>query len=116
MNLKPIKNNDGTFLAKSHVVHNIQSELELIEAYLKLNGNNKLSRFIYTLDDFGQASYTSFHTKDEHELDDTNGYDLTGLEAVCSDEDELYLEDGNGEHKFNLTNLDEFFIRKGKSN
>lgn len=55
-----------------------------------------------TLDDYGQASYTSGHCTDTHELDDETGHDLSGLGPAC-------FEDG--EHVGYLTTKAEFPIR-----
>jgi hypothetical protein len=115
MNLKVMNNKKGTFLAKAQKVHNIHSESEMIETYLRLNNKSESSRFIYTLDDFGQACYTSMHSIDNFDLDKSDGYNLAGLEATSFDKNEnkLCLKDEDGYDKYYLTNLDEFFIRKG---
>jgi len=115
MNLKEINDKKNTFLAKVQQVDNIQSEAEMIETYLRLNSNSQSSRFIYTLDDLGQACYTSMHSIDEFGLDVSDGYDLAGLEASCFDEktNTFCLKDEDGYDKCYLTNLDEFFIREG---
>src|SRR5262245_5461098 len=62
------------------------------------------ARLLATLDNFPQASYTSGHATDTHELDDTTGYDLSRVDPAA-------LEDG--EHRGYLTTKSEFFIRRG---
>lgn len=77
-----------------------ESVLALLE---KLESDYPDFSFLVTLDDFAQASYTSAHTKMLHDLDETEGYDLTHLPEHC-------FEDG--EHKGYLTTKEELFIRK----
>ena len=60
-------------------------------------------RLLATLDDFGQASYTSGHTTDTHDLDSTEGHDLSGLHPAA-------FEDG--EHLGYLSTRSEFPIRR----
>ncbi len=46
MQLKITNNKEYTFLAKAQSVHNIQSESEMIETYLRLNSESKSSKKI----------------------------------------------------------------------
>lgn len=59
---------------------------------------------LLTLDDLGQAQYTSMHAKGAHDLDDIEGYDLGSVDKRAFE---------NGEHLGYLTTKSEFFIRKG---
>jgi len=59
---------------------------------------------LLTLDDLGQAQYTSMHAKSSHDLDDIEGYDLSSVDKSAFE---------NGEHIGYLTTKSEFFIRKG---
>ncbi len=56
-----------------------------------------------TLDNLGQADYTSMHAVNAHDLDETEGHDLTGLP------DEVFEEDGT--HAGYLSTPAEFPIR-----
>lgn len=58
---------------------------------------------LISLDDLPQAQYTSSHTIETHDLDDTGGHDLSGVDA-CAFED--------GEHIGYLSTPSEFFIRE----
>lgn len=60
-------------------------------------------RFVLaSLDDFTQASYTCGHGIDSYELDEIEGYDLSGVDASAFE---------NGEHNGMLSTASEFFIR-----
>ncbi len=59
-----------------------------------------------TLDNIWQAAYTSMHTTITHDLDDTDGHDLTRLPPDAFEEHQ-----GRLEHKGYLTLKDEFPIR-----
>lgn len=56
-----------------------------------------------TLDDLGQADYTSMHATIAHDLDDIEGHDLSTVDSTA-------FEDG--EHIGYLSSKSEFFIRK----
>lgn len=61
-------------------------------------------QLLATLDQLQQAFYTSGHSVDLHDLDDTEGYDLSGVDPGV-------FEDG--EHPGHLATKSEFFIRHG---
>jgi hypothetical protein len=57
---------------------------------------------LVSLDDLGQAQYTSGHACHTHDLDDTQGHDLSALDPAAFE---------NGEHRGYLSTPSEFFIR-----
>lgn len=92
-----------TVLFDSYLIKKAESFDQLVELYKEHRQNNPGKTVILTLDDLGQAEYTSAHATISHDLDDTEGYDLTGIDPVC-------FEDG--EHIGYLSTASEFFIRK----
>lgn len=92
-----------TILCDTYLVEEPESFEELLEAYKEYRQNNPGKTVILTLDDLGQAQYTSTHATISKDLDDPEGYDLTGIDAAC-------FEDG--EHIGYLSTPSEFFIRK----
>ena len=118
MIFQPIDTKTNTFLANCYLVQNIEDEDTFINTWIQKNLENSTFKYLYTLDDFGQASYTSMHTIESYNLDNSDGYNLNGLEdAVLDDKThKLFLktvyEDGDSGEKLFLNNLDEFFIRK----
>jgi hypothetical protein len=90
-------------LFDSYIIENLTSFNELIETYKSYKQNNTGKTIILTLDDLGQAEYTSTHSILSNDLDETEGYDLSRLDKSC-------FEDG--EHLGYLTTPSEFFIRK----
>ncbi|WBS04728.1 hypothetical protein OU994_10825 [Pseudoduganella sp. SL102] len=58
---------------------------------------------LFSLDDFGQAAYTCSHAIMTHDLDDTDGHDLSLVDPAA-------FEDG--EHLGYLSTPSEFFIRR----
>ena len=90
-------------LFDSFIIENLNSFDELIEVYQTYKQNNSDKTIILTLDDLGQAEYTSGHSIHSNDLDETEGFDLSGLDKAC-------FEDG--EHVGYLTTPSEFFIRK----
>ena len=74
----------------------------VLAVHSQLSAEHPEHRVLMTLDDPGQAAYTSGHTILRHMLDDVDGYDLSDLpKDVFAD----------GEHQGYLTTLDEFPIR-----
>jgi hypothetical protein len=105
MELGKISNADEDFLCRWYKVNKVNdlNLNDLINTYNSLKNQNPASSFLFTLDNINQACYTSMHSTMSNNLDDTNGYDLSSLNASC-------FEDGT--HKGCLSNLSEFFIRK----
>ncbi len=62
----------------------------------------KDNSILITLDDLGQASYTSMHAKMSHDLDDIEGHDLSSIAPSAFE---------SGEHKGYLSTKSEYFIR-----
>ena len=75
----------------------------MVAFYDKQLGENSSFSFLYTLDDLGQACYTSMHACLTHGLNDSDGHDLSQLSSEC-------FEDG--EHKGYLSRKEEFYIRE----
>ncbi|WP_179352083.1 hypothetical protein [Winogradskyella vidalii] len=89
-------------LFDSFLIENIKSYEELIAVYQTYKQNHPDKTIILTLDDLGQAEYTSGHACDYNALLDTDGYDLSGLDKACYDED--------NEHLGHLSTPSEYFI------
>ncbi|QNK78487.1 hypothetical protein H7F37_05275 [Winogradskyella sp. PAMC22761] len=89
-------------LFDSFLIENIKSYEELMEVYQTYKQNHPDKTIILTLDDLGQAEYTSGHACDYNALLDTEGYDLSGLDKACYDED--------NEHLGHLSTPSEYFI------
>lgn len=92
------------FLCDRYRLSEKQSTEGLLELIIQLEQENPGHKFILTLDDFGQAIYTSMHSKISFDLDCIDGYDLSTLPGDC-------FEDGD--HHGYLSYKEEFFIRKG---
>ena len=90
-------------LCDGYFVENIGSMKALLRLMDEKTSQHSGRRLLATLDDFGQACYTSGHSIDTHELDSTEGHDLSGVDAAA-------FEDG--EHLGYLTTASEFFIRR----
>ncbi|QDO94506.1 hypothetical protein FNB79_11190 [Formosa sediminum] len=73
-----------------------------MDVYQTYKQNHPDKTIILTLDDLGQAEYTSGHACDYNSLLDTEGYDLSGLDKACYDED--------NEHLGHLSTPSEYFI------
>ncbi|AZA98513.1 hypothetical protein EG359_02335 [Chryseobacterium joostei] len=105
MQIQPLTSNQShnEILFESFVIENLNSFDELIEVYQTYKQNHPDKTIILTLDDLGQAEYTSGHSIYANDLDETEGYDLSGLDKTCFE---------NGEHLGYLSTPSEFFIRK----
>ncbi|MEP6929133.1 MAG: hypothetical protein ABI850_03940 [Flavobacterium sp.] len=105
MQIQPLTSEQSSteILFDSFVIENLNSFDELIEVYQTYKQNNSDKTIILTLDDLGQAEYTSGHSINSNDLDETEGYDLSGLDKAC-------FEDGD--HLGYLSTPSEFFIRK----
>lgn len=93
----------GENLFESFIIKNLNSFEELMDIYQTYKNNNPQKTIIVTLDDLGQAEYTSTHAMNSNDLEDTEGHDLSGLDAACFE---------NGEHLGYLSTPEEFFIIK----
>jgi len=89
-------------LFESFLIENIKSYEELMDVYQTYKQKHPDKTVILTLDDLGQAEYTSGHACDYNSLLDTDGYDLSGLDKACYDED--------NEHLGHLSTPSEYFI------
>ena len=70
-------------LCDEYRLRDIESLAELAAAYRQLAADHPGCKPLFSLDDFGQARYTSGHARMNLELDDTTGHDLSGLPAEC---------------------------------
>ena len=94
MKIEKLTNNRSPYhemLFDSFLIENISSYEELMEVYQTYKQDNLDKTIILTLDDLGQAEYTSGHSCDSNFLLETEGYDLFGLDKACYDEDNKYL-------------------------
>lgn len=104
MQIQPLTNQTrNEILFDSFFIENLNSFDKLMEVYQTYKQNNSDKTIILTLDDLGQAEYTCTHSIMSNYLDETEGYDLSGLDKTC-------FEDG--EHLGYLSTPAEFFIRK----
>lgn len=92
----------NSLLCDGVTARKLPSFAALLALHARLQGENPQVRVLASLDDLGQAGYTSGHTTDVHALDDVEGYDLSGLPQEA-------FEDG--EHLGYLTTPAEFPIR-----
>ena len=90
-------------LFETYVIEDYHSFETLLQAYHQFKQQNSGKSILLTLDNLGQAEYTSTHATLSHDLDDTEGYDLSNLDAAAFE---------NGEHIGYLSTPSEFFIRK----
>lgn len=70
------------------IVENLADFAALLEMYRKLQADHPDKRVLASLDDPGQAVYTSFHAIGKHGLEDTEGHDLSGLGPECFEDGE----------------------------
>ncbi|WP_206240527.1 hypothetical protein [Novosphingobium terrae] len=92
----------NTLLCDGVTARGIASFEALLDLHAALQAERPDLCVIATLDDLGQACYTSGHGADYHGLDDTAGHDLTGLDPQAYE---------NGEHRGYLSTPSEFPIR-----
>lgn len=76
---------------------------EAFEAYEFLKKKYPQHSILMTLDDYSQAFYTSGHTINQYDLDETEGHNLKSVSSQCFEK---------GIHQGFLTTESEFFIRK----
>lgn len=67
---------------------NLGSFAALLELHAKLQAEHPDVRVLASLDDLGQAAYTSGHATDVHDLDSLEGHDLTGLDPALFEDGE----------------------------
>lgn len=92
------------FLCDRYRVLSLADTADFVATYRALKAAKPDCSFLLTLDDLGQACYTSMHAKQRYDLDHTEGHDLSTLDPDC-------FEDG--EHQGWLTTRQELFIRRG---
>ncbi len=93
----------GEILCEGFLITAIDSFEQLLRLHAQYAIANPGHSVLMSLDDLGQAQYTSAHAVLFHELDDTDGHDLSGVDASV-------FEDG--EHIGYLSTRSEFFIRE----
>ncbi len=105
MKIEPLKENQSSIstLCESYMFSAYKSFDEIIKTYNDLKKENPKKQVLFTLDDLNQAEYTSSHATMSYDLDETDGYDLSGVDSSA-------FEDG--EHVGYLSTKSEFFIRK----
>ncbi len=89
-------------LCEGLTARNLSSFADLLGLYARLQQDRPDARVLASLDDLGQASYTSGHGTDYHGLDEVEGHDLSGLGLEVFE---------NGEHQGYLSTPAEFPIR-----
>jgi len=92
----------GDFICDGVIAEHLSDFAALREVHRQLQAKHPGERVLATLDNPGQAVYTSGHAINKHMLDDIEGHDLSALGPEC-------FEDG--EHCGYLTTLAEFPIR-----
>lgn len=90
------------FLCDGLSARHLSSFAGLLDLQQRLQAERPNIRVLASLDNLGQACYTSGHGADHHGLDDTEGHDLSGLSPEAFDE---------GEHRGYLSTPSEFPIR-----
>jgi hypothetical protein len=105
MQIKPLTSDQSGSerLFDRYIIENLSSFDELMEVYQEYRQQHAGKTILLTLDDLGQAEYTSVHSIMFNDLDETAGYDLSGIDPACFEE---------GEHIGYLSTPSEFFIRK----
>ncbi len=105
MKIKQLKESQSSIssLCESYTLSEYKSFDEIIKTYNDLRKENPKKQVLFTLDDLNQAEYTSSHATMSYDLDETDDYDLSGVDS-CAFED--------GEHLGYLSTASEFFIRK----
>lgn len=73
----------GDFICDGVIAENVADFAALRRVYRDLQAHHSGMRVLATLDDAGQAVYTSCHAIEKHRLDDTDGHDLSALGPEC---------------------------------
>lgn len=97
------QNSDHNGICQSFLISEVGSFGELLNVLYSYREKYCESSILMTLDDLGQAQYTSGHATISHDLDDTDGYDLSGIDPSAFE---------HGEHIGYLSTRSEFFIRR----
>lgn len=105
MKLRPLMAGQSSVenLFEKYIIEECTSFDELLKLYNSFRESNRGKSVILSLDDLNQAEYTSTHATLTYDLDNTEGYDLSGVDAVAFEE---------GGHIGYLSTPSEFFIRK----
>lgn len=76
------------YLCDGVIAENLPDFAALRALHAELQARHPAMRVLATLDDPGQAAYTSDHAIETHRLDQTDGHDLSALGPECFDGDE----------------------------
>lgn len=106
MKLKLVSDERKHFLCDRYEISEVESTDDVLATYRRLLRDNAGFAFLFTLDDFYQACYTSCHSLESHNLDCTDGHDLSGLPLSCFEDTE------RRQHIGPLTTKEEFSIRR----
>lgn len=71
------------FLCVTWHLSDIAGTADVVQTWRKLIAEHPGHAFLFILDDFHQACYTSMHARGRHDLDSTEGQDLSHLPAAC---------------------------------
>ena len=106
MRIEPFKQSElkmfASLLCDGYILTDVETFDELRSFIHASRAKHPNCRLLTTLDDHGQAAYTSGHAIMAHRLDDVLGHDLSALEPTCFE---------NGAHIGSLTTKAEFPIR-----
>lgn len=104
---RPFKNNDiqnfTPLLCDGYVVNGATSMQAFLAGFHEASAAHPTHKLLATLDNLGQAFYTSGHAIELHKFDQTDGHDLSEIDPAA-------LMDG--EHLGYLTTASEFGIRR----
>lgn len=92
------------FLAEYYRIHDLSDFDELFSEVKNLESTNPEFRYLITLDDFGQASYTSMHSKMFNSLDNGEWLSEESIDESWF-EDEYLREDLSFEQRFYIRRL-----------
>lgn len=92
------------FLCGYYRIHDLTDINELLDEVEVLSQENQCYRFIMTLDDIGQASYTSMHSKMSNELDGGEWLSTENIDPSWMDGDFL-RDDLNFDQRFLIRRL-----------
>lgn len=96
----------GALLCDGVTAHNLSSFADLLALHARLQQEQPNCRVLASLDELGQACYTSGHGTGAYELDDVEGHDLSGLgEEVFEDGEHLGYLSTPAEFPIRLANL-----------
>ncbi|MFC4815748.1 hypothetical protein [Flavobacterium sp. GCM10023249] len=93
----------GPILFETYRIEGHTTFDDLLAVHHQFKREHQDHSVIITLDDLGQAEYTSTHAILAHDLDTIEGHDLTGIDASAFE---------NGEHLGYLSTPSEFFIQR----